>query len=105
MKGLTAEEVKRRLEWKQEEKTVTLTQGQWSTLTMFLAISTNYRKEETEAWEEMSKEKNEDGSPKYEHAASNAAFWHGMMEDLESIEKKINGVFNGGVISGNTSVE
>lgn len=90
MKELTAEGLKSLEEWQREEKTVTLTRGQWSTLTTYLLMSTNHRKGEAKAWADLSEEKNEDGSVKYKNAASNAAFWREMIEDLENIRRKID---------------
>lgn len=89
MKKLTAEE-KSLEEWQREEKTVTLTKGQWNTLTTYLLMSTNHRKREAKAWAELAEEKKEDGSPKYKNATSNAAFWREMIEDLEVIRRKID---------------
>ena len=78
-------------EWEQQERTVTLTNDEWNTITCFILMSTNYRKGEQEAWERLSEEKKEDGTPRFIHAASNAHFWRETSEKLEKIRDKIYG--------------
>jgi hypothetical protein len=56
-------------------KTLTLTDGQASTLRMVLLLTTQYREKEIDAWENLSKELKDDGTPKYPHAAGNANWW------------------------------
>lgn len=90
MKELTAEELKRLEEWNAKEKTVTLTNGEWSTLTTYLLMTTKHREGEARAWAELAEEREEDGSVKYENAASNAQFWRETIEMLEGIRKKID---------------
>jgi len=51
-------------------RTVTLTADQWNTLYFYLLTSTKYRNGEIEAWERLALETNEDGSPKFIHAAA-----------------------------------
>lgn len=92
MKKLTAAEEKSLEEWYREEKTVTLTKGQWSTLTTYLLMTTKYREGEAKAWEKLAEEREEDGSIKYKNAASNAQFWRETIEMLEGIRKKIDEV-------------
>ena len=55
-------------------RTVTLTADQWNTLYFYLLTSTKYRNGEIEAWERLALETNEDGSPKFIHAADNARY-------------------------------
>lgn len=78
-------------EWLTKEKTVTLTRGEWSTLTTYILMTTNYRKEEASAWERLSHEKNEDGTPRIKAAESNMRFWQEMNHNLDLIRKKIEG--------------
>lgn len=77
-------------EWQQKKATVTMTNEEWGKLTTYLLMSTNHRKGEAEAWENLAKETNEDGSTKFKNAASNAEFWREMMATIESIRKKID---------------
>lgn len=51
--------------WDKQEKTVTMTREQWTTLTTYLLMSTKHREGEAKAWAELAEEKAEDGSPKY----------------------------------------
>ena len=62
MKELTAEESKSIKEWCAKEKTVTLTNGEWSKLTTYLLLSKNHREGEAKAWAELAEEREEDGS-------------------------------------------
>lgn len=85
---MTLTEQARINKWRQEEKTVTLTRGQWSSLTMYLNMSKDYRDGEKKAWEKLAEELDEEGNPKFKHAASNANFWEDMNETLSSIKRK-----------------
>ncbi len=73
-------------EWSKEEKEVTLTNGQWNTLTTYILMTTKYREREVESWEELA----ERGCMKC--AASNAEFMREMIKELEVIRKEIDGV-------------
>lgn len=77
--------------WENEERSVTLTNDQWCTLTCYLLMTTNHRKGEREAWESLAKETNEDGSPKFKNAADNAEYYAELEEELEIIRKAIDG--------------
>lgn len=92
MEKLTTEELKDLEKWEAEEKTVTLTKGQWNRLTSYLLMSTNYRNEEAKAWAKLAQEKDEDGKPKYKNAESNARFWEETKAIIEFIRKKIDKV-------------
>lgn len=72
------------------EKTVTLTREEWCKLTTYILMTTQYRKGELEAWERLSQEKEEDGTPTFKNAESNAEFWRGMIEMIEAIRIKID---------------
>lgn len=85
-----AENIKTTAEWEQEERAVTLTNREWTTLISYILMTTNYRKGEREAWERLSTEKKEDGSPAYTHAAGNAEFWRDMDATLETIKRAID---------------
>ena len=76
--------------WDKQEKTVTMTREQWTTLTTYLLMSTKRREGEAKAWAELAEEKAEDGSPKYMNAAGNAEYWRELVTDIEEIRKKID---------------
>ena len=76
--------------WEEQEKTVTLTNGEWSTLTTYLLMSTQYREREAKAWAELAEEREKDGSVKYPNAESNVQFWRETIEALEGVRKKID---------------
>lgn len=75
--------------WDKQEKTVTMTRKQWTTLTIYLLMSTKHREGEAKAWAELAEEKAEDGSPKYKNAAWHAEYWWEIVTDIEEIRKKI----------------
>lgn len=80
--------------WEEQEKAVTLTNGEWSTLTTYLLMSTQYREREAKAWAELAEEREKDGSVKYPNAGSNAQFWRETIEALEEIRKKMHSRFS-----------
>lgn len=63
----------------------TLTTEQCSKLSLYILMTTKTRKGEAAAWEKLAEEKNEDGSPKYVHAADNARFWRELDAELREI--------------------
>ncbi len=78
------------MEWEKTPKSITLTNEQWSGLTIYILITTKFREREAEAWEKLAAEKNPDGTPRYQNAAGNAMFWREMTARLEEIRLKID---------------
>lgn len=72
------------------QKTITLSHDQATKLVCYLLLTTNYRKGEREAWETLAAEREEDGTPSYPKAQSNADYWAELDRDLEAIRKIIN---------------
>lgn len=70
-------------------RTVTLTNAQWNKLYIYLLTTTNYRKEQISAWEELARKTNPDGSPEYPNAAGNAEYFRELERDLSEIVQKI----------------
>lgn len=81
----TAEEI-----WENTLRSVTLTNEQWNTLTCYILMTTQHRKGEREAWEALSKELKDDGTPRFEHAASNAQYYAELDAELEKIKEIID---------------
>lgn len=79
-------------EWEETPRTVTLTNKQWTRLTTFLLMSTEYRKGEACAWEDLAGAKNIDGSPALKIAESNARFWEETNVMLDEIRVAIDGM-------------
>ncbi len=79
------------VEWRKEERTVTLTNEDWSKLDIFLLLTRNFRKNEEEIFKRGSQEKNEDGSLKYPNAVADAEFYKELNIRLEEIRKIIAG--------------
>ena len=76
--------------WENTERAVTLTNEQWNKLTCYILMTTQYRKREREAWEALSKELDDDGTPRFKHAASNAQYYAELDADLEKIKEIID---------------
>ena len=67
------------------KKIIELTEDQCNLLVCYLIMTTNHRKGEREAWEKLAKETNEDGTPTFKHAQSNAQYWEELDYRLEEI--------------------
>lgn len=65
---------------------VELTQEQVNTLVCYILMTTQHREKEKEAWEELAKEMNEDGTPKFKNAKSNAEYYTKLEEKLTEIK-------------------
>ena len=79
-------------EGEETPRSVTLTNKQWGRLTTFLLMSTEYRKGEADAWARLATGKNEDGSPRFKNAESNARFWKETCTMLDEIRVAIDGM-------------
>ena len=78
--------------WRRQERTVTLTNDQWSRLVCYLLQTTKHREGERDAWLSLAEEKNPDGTPKFEKADSNAAYWQEVIDDLAAMLPKLDGM-------------
>lgn len=76
--------------WRNRKVSVTLTNEQWSHLVCYILMTTNHRKDERNAWEELSKETNEDGTPTFTKAQENIRFWEYMDKELNEIRQIID---------------
>lgn len=74
-----------------DTKTIELTYEEISTISCYILMTTKYREGEAEAWEQLAAEKNQDGSPKFKNAKSNARFWREETEKLIAIKNKLEG--------------
>lgn len=66
---------------------VELTKEQVNTLVCYILATTQCRKGERIAWEELAKEMNEDGTPKFKNAESNARYFAKLEEELAEIKE------------------
>lgn len=73
-------------------RTVTLTNEQWNRLSCYLLLTTSHRTGERDAWLSLAEEKNQDGTPVFENAAKNAAYWQGIIDDIAAIIPKLDGL-------------
>lgn len=69
---------------------VELTKEQVNTLVCYILMTTQHREKEREAWEELSKEMNEDGKPKFKNAKSNAEYYADLEFKLEEIRNVLD---------------
>lgn len=65
---------------------VELTNEQVNTLVCYILMTTQYRKKEREAWEKLAKKMNEDGTPTFKNAESNAEYYADLELRLEEIK-------------------
>lgn len=79
-------------EYLRAERTVTMTNEQWSTLVCYILMTTQHRKRERESWEAMVNDKYHDGTPLFPHAAENARYYAELDDKLEEIKKRIEEV-------------
>jgi hypothetical protein len=78
--------------WGRQERSVTLTNDQWSRLVCYLHLSTKHREGERDAWRHLAQEKNPDGTPVFKNAAKNAAYWQEVIDDLAAMLPKLDGL-------------
>lgn len=78
--------------WGRQERTVTLTNDQWSRLVCYLHLTTKHREGERDAWHNLAQEKHPDGTPVFKSAADNAAYWQEIIDDLERMLPKLDGM-------------
>ncbi|MDD3926821.1 MAG: hypothetical protein PHT33_09205 [bacterium] len=71
-------------------KTITLTGEQANLLAIYITMTTNYRKRETEACRELGEEKNDEGMLRYPNMAANANWWEKANTRLEEIKEIID---------------
>lgn len=76
--------------WEQQQKTVTLTNRLCNTLQCYILMNEVQRKEEIKSWEELAREKDENGARKFRNAIDNAQFLRGMEMQLQQILKALN---------------
>lgn len=82
--------------WRRQERAVTLTNVQWSRLVCYLLQSTKFREGERDAWLSLAEEKNPDGTAKFPNAARNAEYWQEVIEGLNDMMPKLDGLGLGG---------
>lgn len=90
MAQIAIDDHSRLAEYAKVETSVTMPNGLWASLRTFLLMSTNFRKDEANAWAKLAQEKKEDGSPRFPNAEGNIQFWKDMQEDIEEILRRID---------------
>lgn len=78
--------------WGRQERSVTLTNDQWSRLVCYIHLTHKHREGERDAWANLAQEKKPDGTPLFMTAADNAAYWQEVIDDLERMLPKLDGM-------------
>ena len=77
-------------EYSTRKAAVELTNHQWNILVCYIHMTTQHRKGEREAWQELARESDENGQPIYKNAESNANFYESLEYTLADIVKAID---------------
>ena len=82
--------------WRKEKRSITLENGQWTMLKVYILLTTAYRKAELENWKKLASEYDVDPqddpdeiSDVMEMEEENAEFWKNMDELLDLIEREL----------------
>lgn len=75
------------------KRTVELTTDQLNTLVCYILMTTQHRKGEREAWQSLAKEMNEDGTPKFANAQSNAVYYEELENKLDEIKEILDSAY------------
>ena len=73
----------------QKGRILKLTEEELFQLALYLDLTDSFRRESIETWENLSSETNDDGTPRYKHAAGNASFFRKQCAIIEQIRQKI----------------
>lgn len=74
-------------EWQATEHSITLTNYEWSTLIIYILMTTKYASKERSKWAQIAKRVKDKSHMKT--AQSNAEAWTEMISDIEAIKLKI----------------
>lgn len=77
-------------EYSEKKVAVELTNSQWNTLVCYILMTTQHRKGEREAWQQLATEKDENGQPKFKNAQSNAEYYESLEQTLADIQAAID---------------
>ena len=69
---------------------LTLTDEQANLLVCYIIQTTTHREECRKAWESIAQERNEDGTPKFKNAESNARYYADLEWKLNEIKRIID---------------
>ena len=74
--------------WEERERTITLTNGQWHDLSMFLLLSEGYRPAELDSWKELARTVKNEGGAK--GAENSATVWTRINASMDTIAKQLD---------------
>lgn len=78
--------------WKDEKRSITLTNEEWSRLSVFFLMTSHYREEERDGWRKLAAEKDENGNPVWVHAEGNADFWQNQIDLIDKVQIAIDAI-------------
>ena len=79
-------------EWKDKKRSVTLTNGEWSRLSVFLVMTTHFREQERDGWRKLAEERDEFGNAVFSNAESNADFWQSQIDLIAKVQTAIDAI-------------
>lgn len=74
--------------WEERERSVTLTNGQWHDLSMFLLLSEGYRLAELDSWKELARTVKDETAAGT--AAKNVAAWTRINVSVDAVAKQLD---------------
>ena len=79
-------------EWKDKKRSITLTNGEWSGLSVFLLMTTHFREQERDEWRKLAEERDEFGNVVFRNAESNADFWQSQIDLIAKVQTAIDAI-------------
>lgn len=79
-------------EWTDKKRSITLTNGEWSRLSVFLLMSTHFREQERDGWRKLAEERDEFGNVVFRNAESNADFWQSQIDLIAKVQTAIDAI-------------
>ena len=78
--------------WEDEKRAITLTNHEWSRLSVFLLMTTHYREEERDGWRRLAEERDENGCKVWRNAEKNADFWQEQIDLIRNVQAAIDAI-------------
>lgn len=79
-------------EWTDKKRSITLTNGEWSGLSIFLLMTTHFREQERDEWRKLAEERDEFGNAVFRNAESNADFWQSQIDLIAKVQTAIDAI-------------
>lgn len=79
-------------EWKDKKRSITLTNGEWNKLSVFLLMTTHYREQERDACRKLAEKRDEFGNVVFPNAERNAEFWQSQIDLIAKVQAAIDAI-------------